>query len=132
MRYQERTVTVEQIPRMSSNEEKRRFFQGFKSRTSSLRPYVVLDCSMLKLMDRSVVYLLLCCLEETLKRNGDVRLAKLSSEARNMLEAFGAGRLFRIYASNAEAIISFHQRPADVKLDVLPQADANQVAENAA
>lgn len=132
MRYQERAVTVELIPCMSNNEEKRHYFQRFKSRASSLRPYIVLDCSMLKRLDSSEIYLLLCCLEETLKRNGDVRLAKLSTEARQMLEAVGAARLFRIYASDAEAISSFHQRPADIEVDALPQVDANQVAENAA
>ena len=132
MRYQERTVTLELVPRMASGEEKRHFFQTFKSRASSLRPYVVLDCSMLKIMDKSAIYLLLCCLEETLKRNGDLRLARVSSEARKMLEAVGADRLFRIFASNAEAINSYHQRPAETRFCEQLQVDTNEAAKNAA
>jgi anti-anti-sigma regulatory factor len=39
------------------------------------RAYIVLDCSKVGVMDRSAIYLLLCCLEEAMKRNGDVKLA---------------------------------------------------------
>lgn len=132
MRHRERAVTVEVVPRLSSSEELWQFFQWFKSRASSLRPHVVLDCSMLKIMDKSAIYLLVCCLEETMKRNGDVRLTKVSPESKRMLEAVGAARLFRIFASNAEAIGSYHQGPIHARAGEQPQVNAIEAAENAA
>ena len=61
-------------------------------------------------MDRRAIYLVLCCLEEAMKRNGDVRLAEVSQAARATLNATGVDRLFRIFALNADAIRSFHHR----------------------
>jgi anti-anti-sigma regulatory factor len=76
------------------------------------RPCVVLDCSQARQMDKPLLHLLLSCLEETLKRNGDVRLAALSPEARTSLRLSGIERLFKIFDTTAEAVDSF-QRPAD-------------------
>jgi len=45
-------------------------------------------------MDRSTINLLLCCLEEAMKRNGDVKLTALSEKSRVTLELTGASRLF--------------------------------------
>lgn len=76
------------------------------------RPRLALDCSNLRQLDRPVIHLLLCCLEEALKRNGDVKLAALPASARAALKAAGAGRLFEIHDTVADAVNSFHNFPA--------------------
>ena len=73
------------------------------------RPCIVLNCSQVREMDSHAIHMLLCCLEEAMKRNGDVRLAGVSEEARKVLASVGADRLFDIFASNADAANSFHQ-----------------------
>ena len=75
------------------------------------RPFVVLDCSIVGQLDKSGVHLLLCCLEEAMKRNGDVKLAGLHSSAETALHTFGAYRLFDIHDTTASAMSSFHRLP---------------------
>lgn len=71
------------------------------------RPRVVLDCSQLDEMGQPEVRLLMSCLERVMKRNGDARLAGVSSKAMETLACTGAERLFRIYDSSDAAIKSF-------------------------
>jgi anti-anti-sigma factor len=91
---------------------------------------VVLNCSHLHEMDLSSVHLLLCCLEEAMKRNGDVRLAALSPLAKDCLRGLGVDRLFRIFETSEQAVQSFQRRGAFVS-PFMP-AVANVPAENAA
>lgn len=71
------------------------------------RPRVVLDCSQVVEMGEPEVRLLMSCLERVMKRNGDARLAGVSSRAMETLICTGAERLFRIYETNEAAIRSF-------------------------
>jgi len=75
------------------------------------RPRIVLDCSNLHQLDKSAARLLLRCLEETMKRNGDVKLAALPMGAETILERTGLGRIFEAYSTVAEAESSFHGFP---------------------
>ncbi|HEY1806420.1 MAG TPA: STAS domain-containing protein [Terracidiphilus sp.] len=95
------------------------------------RPGLVLDCSRLSQMDKPVLYLLLSCLEEAMKRNGDARLAAVSPSALMTLKLIEADRLFQIFASSADAVSSFHQHPTDMGNVEYSEDDA-QVSENAA
>jgi anti-anti-sigma factor len=76
------------------------------------RPAIVLDCTELRQIDSAAAHLLLCCLEEAMKRNGDVRLAGLSAEANGMLSAWGVDRLFRTFDTTEKAAQSFQRRTA--------------------
>lgn len=87
------------------------------------RPHLVLDCSRLHQMSREVLHLLFSCLEEALKRNGDVRLAALRPEMKVALQLAGARRLFETYATTAEAVrsydhVSVHAAPWERGLDM--------------
>lgn len=73
------------------------------------RPAVVLDCSALRTVDRRTLHLLLCCLEEAMKRNGDIRLAALSPEARSVLQSAGVDSLFCCFESVNEAVESYRR-----------------------
>jgi len=95
-----------------------------------VRPAVVLDCSRVGQIDKPMIHLLFCCLEEAMKRNGDVRLAGIRPEIWPALQAAGVGRLFRIFPSNREAASSYSKPAAYHNATV--RAGANQVAANAA
>jgi len=74
------------------------------------RACIVLDCCNVRQMDRPFLNLLLGCLEEAMKRNGDVKLAAVSSHAKLALKQNGAHRLFEVFDTNTEAVRSFQRR----------------------
>ncbi|MEO6966313.1 MAG: STAS domain-containing protein [Acidobacteriaceae bacterium] len=111
MTIRKRIVAVNQLPEISNRKQGQLFLREVRNWMSVDRPRMVLDCSLLRQLDKSVIYLLLCCLEEAMKRNGDVKLAALPPGARTVLEDTGANRLFDIYDTTAEAVNSFHQLP---------------------
>lgn len=127
-----RLVTVEQLPEITSEEQGRRFLGMIQDRMSDRRPGLVLDCSGLSQMDKPVLHLLLSCLEEAMKRNGDARLAAVSPSAQAMLKVIGADRLFQIFPSNADAVKSFHHNSVSVSAIDYSQDEDSQVSETAA
>jgi anti-anti-sigma regulatory factor len=127
-----RLVTIEQLPEITSEDQGRRFLGKMQDRMGDRRPGLVLDCSGLSQMDKPVLHLLLSCLEEAMKRNGDARLAAVSPSAQEMLKVIGADRLFQIFASNADAVNSFHQHSAGLGTIEYSEDEYGQVSENAA
>lgn len=127
-----RLVTIEQLPEITSYDQGQRFLGRIQDRMSDRRPGLVLDCSGLSQMDEPVLHLLLSCLEEAMKRNGDARLVAVSPSAQAMLKLIGADRLFQIFASNADAVNSFHQHSAGLAAMEYSQDEDGQVSENAA
>lgn len=111
MTIQERKVTVKQLPETLSAKQRRAFLRDVQDSISAERPRIVLDCSSLRQLDNSAAYLLLCCLEEAMKSNGDVKLAALPPGTRTMLKSSRISNLFEIYETTSDAINSFHQIP---------------------
>src|SRR5215469_8173246 len=107
MRFRPCAVTVTQLPEKLDLRQGRLFFKELESRMNIGRPCIVLDCSKVCEMDRFAIHMLLCCLEEAMKRDGDVKLAAVSSSARSMLELTRVDRLFEIYDTEGEAVNSF-------------------------
>jgi anti-anti-sigma factor len=113
MTLQTCAIQVEQLPEALSEKQGRLFLRTLQSCLNIDRPRLVLDCSKVRRMDRPAINLLLCCLEEAMKHNGDVKLAAVPQEARTILKLTGVDRLFEIFDTNAEGIISFRQLPAE-------------------
>jgi anti-anti-sigma regulatory factor len=127
-----RNVTLRRLPERMNAEQARSLFRELVSCLDCDRPRVVINCSRLRDIDWPVIHLLLCCLEEALKRNGDVRLAAIPEEVLAGLQFMGADRLFRIFDTNTEAVMSF-QRPIASEAAQIYIADAfEQVPESAA
>ncbi len=125
-------VEVMRLPEVMSAKRTRIFLAEMARRMSVDRPCIVLDCSNVREMDRSVVHLLLRCLEESIKRNGDVKLAAVPKAARAILELTGVSRLFEMFETNAEAMISFHQLPTVPALQITAPNRSYRVDENTA
>ena len=102
-----RNVMVKQLPERLDRGHQRSFARDLHNVLNVYRPCLVLDCSRLRQMDRSAMQLLLYCLEQAMKRNGDVRLAGVAPEAIAILQSTGIDRLFRFFTSNPEAVRSF-------------------------
>lgn len=102
-------VTVAELPGTLSKEQKRVFLREMESFLHVDRLRVVLDCSEIRQLDKSVIQLLLTCLEEAMKHNGDIKLAAVSREMRESLEQMGVSHLFEIFDTVVDAVISFRK-----------------------
>jgi anti-anti-sigma factor len=107
-------VTVHELPGQMTVKEAQNFMQNVRACIETERPHLVLDCSRLRRIDRTALQLLFNCLEEAMKLNGDVKLAGLHPEVRATLWLAGARRLFETFPTAAEAVRSFHHRPAAI------------------
>ena len=106
-----RSVVVKQLPSSSDPHRQRQFLEEVQACMPQRRPCLVLDCSLLQELDAGAIHLMLHCLEEALKRNGDVRLAAIPPSANSAFAAARLERLFDLYPTAAEAAASFHQGP---------------------
>jgi anti-sigma B factor antagonist len=126
------TVAVKQLPETLNAKRGRLFFDELESCVNVDRPHLVLDCSNVQQMDSSALLLLLCCLEEAMKRNGDVKLAGIPEGARVVLGLTGLDRLFEIYDTNADAVNSFRRVSVGTASHVGAPHDMLRPSENAA
>ena len=106
-------VVVMQVPEILNLEEVHNFMQELGPLLESNRPRVVLDCSQVCSMESAGVEMLLRCLEEVLKRDGDLKLAALSPEAEVILELMRVARVFETFQTCEDAVRSFQAIPAD-------------------
>jgi anti-sigma B factor antagonist len=106
---QTRNVTAMQLQESMNSNQLQAFLRELKDCAQNSRPRIVIDCSKIRRMDQAVLLLLLSCLEEAMKRNGDVKLAALPPEAKAVFESTGAARLFKIFETVYEAIDSFRR-----------------------
>lgn len=109
-------VTVKRFPEILGAGKGQTFLRELSPYLTVNHPCLVIDCSLLRKPDTAMLHLLLCCLEEAMKHNGDVRLAVVSPDAGAILKSTGIDRLFRIFDSIADAETSFNRSRADVVL----------------
>lgn len=106
-------VVIMQLPEELNVKEVQAFMREMGPLLESNRPRIVLECSQVRSMDSAGVEMLLRCLEEVLKRDGDLKLGSLSPEAEVILEIMRVARVFEIYSTSEEAVRSFNAVPAD-------------------
>lgn len=110
MTFRAREVAIKQLPARLDRKQGRLLLREMAGTMNGKRPCIVFDCSQLQEMDGYALRLLLCCLEEAIKRNGDVRLAAVTPPARLSLELANIDRLFRVFTTVEEAEESFQRR----------------------
>jgi len=106
-------IVVLQVPEVLNVREVHKFMQEMGPLLESNRPRVVLDLSQVRSMESAGVEMLLHCLEEVLKRDGDLKLAALSPEAEVILELMRVSRVFESFRTCEDAVRSFNAIPAD-------------------
>jgi len=99
-----RPVVVKRVPERVNLKEARQFMCAVEPILQSDRPQLVLDLSNVRQLDSAGVDMLLHCMSEAMKRDGDVKLAAPSAEAMVVLELTRTGRLFEIYDSATDAV----------------------------
>ena len=115
MTLSKRTVHLQQVPEQVTPTRENVILQHLQKKCAETeRPLFVLDCSLVRTMDTATIHLLLSCLEEVMKCNGDVRLAALCPEAEDTLRLSGVSRLFETYPTAEAAILSFQKRASSM------------------
>lgn len=102
-----RPVVVKRIPERLNAPASKKFLSEVAPFLRSDRPQLVFDLSQVKQMDAAGVDMLLHCLNQTMKRDGDVKLASLSPQAAVVLEMTRTERLFEIYQNSTDAVRSY-------------------------
>lgn len=106
-----RPVIVMQVPERLYESDATSFHQELNTLLHAERPRVVLDCSGIKHIDSSGVEMLLHCMDEAMKRDGDVKLAAVAPASAVILELMKVDRLFEVFDSAEEAVRSFQSYP---------------------
>jgi anti-sigma B factor antagonist len=102
-----RPVVVKRMPERMNQRGARDFLAQVQPLLNADRPQLVFDLSQVKQLDIAGVEVLLQCMRQAMKRDGDLKLAALSSPAAVVLEMTRADRLFEIYETSTDAVRSF-------------------------
>ena len=111
---EKRIVAVMQMPEEVDAKQEQIFLSEVKKCVNDDRPRLVLDCSKMQKVNQAAIHLMLACLEEAMKRNGDVKLAALPPGSSDILKHTAIHRVFDIYDTATEAVNSFHLPPTRV------------------
>jgi len=115
-----RPVVVQQLPQKLTLAYTHQFFRDIEPQLKTERPYVVFDFSDVRQFDSSGVQMLLHCMEEVMKRNGDLKLAALPPGPAVMLEITRVDRLFEIFDDVQDAVDSFYRLPVQALPAIQP------------
>ena len=128
-----RPVVVKRIPSHLNARQTRTFMSEMDKVINSDRPQMVFDCSQVQQIDAAGVEMLLQCLSRAIKHDGDLKLAAVSPQMDIVLQMTRTDRLFEIYDSATDAVLSFSRflpstikRPASV-LSMPPVAPRPEV-----
>ncbi len=102
-----RPVVVKRMPERVNTRTARDFLRDVRPFLTTDRPQLVFDLSQVKQLDAAGVEMLLRCMSEAHRRDGDLKLASPSPQAMVVLELTRTERLFEIYESSTDAVRSF-------------------------
>jgi anti-sigma B factor antagonist len=102
-----RAVVVKHLPERVTAKQARDFVREMHCVLTSDRPQIVFDLSHVRYLDAAGVDMLLHCMAEVMKRDGDLKLAALSPQSAVVLEMTRTDRLFEIYQTASDAVRSF-------------------------
>jgi anti-anti-sigma factor len=105
--YSRGPVIVMELPEVLNHVEGEKFVVELQPLLEAHRPRIVLDCSQVQHMDSAGIEILLYCMQEAMKRDGDMKLAAVSPAAAAIMELMRVDRLFEVFDTAEEASRSF-------------------------
>jgi anti-sigma B factor antagonist len=96
-----------ELPETLNHVEGEKFVAELQPLLETHRPRIVLDCSQVQHMDSAGIETLLYCMQEAMKRDGDLKLAAVSPAAATIMELMRVDRLFEVFETAEEASRSF-------------------------
>jgi anti-sigma B factor antagonist len=109
-----------ELPENLNEQAAQSFLDELRPLLEEERPAIVLDCSQIQQMDSAGVEMLLHCLEQAMKRDGDLKLAAVSPSSAVILELMRVDRLFELFETADEAVRSFQAYPSSTRTASLP------------
>src|SRR4051812_29096537 len=103
-----RPVVVKQLPAQLKLGQVQEFLREVSPLITSDRPCIVFDFSQVTQIDSAGVDMLLHCMEQAMKRNGDLKLAAVPPSSAVILELTRVDRLFEVFETSSEAVDSFY------------------------
>ena len=100
-------VIVMELPETLNHAEGEKFVSEIQPLLEAHRPRVVLDCSQVQQMDSAGIETLLYCMQEAMKRDGDLKLAAVTPAAATIMELMRVDRLFEVFETADQATRSF-------------------------
>jgi anti-sigma B factor antagonist len=113
-------VLVMELPENLNRQAAQSFLAELQPMLEEERPAIVLECSQIQQMDSAGVEMLLHCLEQAMKRDGDLKLAAVSPSSAVILELMRVDRLFEVFETADEAVRSFQSHPSAAMAPSLP------------
>jgi anti-sigma B factor antagonist len=113
-------VVVKRLPESLGVQQCHAFLRELEPVLESDRPRLVFDFTDVRHLDSAGVEFLLRCMEEAMKRNGDLKLAAISPQLAVILEITRVDRLFEIFDSSTDAVESFHRFSASAWQPMAP------------
>jgi anti-sigma B factor antagonist len=107
METDSRPVVVKRMPERVNARTAHEFWNDVQPFLTADRPQLVFDLSPVMQLDAAGVEVLLRCMSEAHKRDGDLKLASPSDQAWVVLELTRTERLFEIYETPVDAVRSF-------------------------
>src|SRR6267142_5888669 len=104
-------VVIKQLPERVTLNQAHAIFREMEPVLEGDRPCLVFDFSEVRQIDSAGIEMMLRCMEEAMKRNGDVKLAAISPQVAVILELTRVDRLFEIFENPSDAVESFHRFP---------------------
>ncbi len=127
-----RPVVIKRMPERLNLKQARALLREIRPILNSDRPQVVFDMSNVRHLDAAGVDMLLHCMTEAMKRDGDLKLAALSPQAAAILELTRTDRLFEIYNNATDAMRSFsHFMPNAMRHGTWPALGSTPLAPKA-
>ncbi len=102
-----RPVVVKRVPALLNTRQARKFHDEVRPLLRIDRPQIVFDLAAVRQIDAVGIDMLLQCMTEASRRDGDLKLANLSPHAAVILELTRTDRLFEIYETATDAVKSF-------------------------
>lgn len=118
-----RPVVVMQLPEQLDAEGVQDLVGDLTPLLEPHRPRIVLDCSHVQRIDSAGVETLLHCLDEAMKRDGDLKLAAVSPESRIIFDLMRVDGIFEMFPTPEDAIHSFSMGVPSGAEDVVWHSD---------
>ena len=102
-----RPILVKRVPETMNGSKARKFYREVLPILISDRPRIVFDMSKTRHVDSTGIAVLLRCIRQAMKGDGDIKLAGVSAQIAVVFELTRIGKVFEIYENSIGATMSF-------------------------
>jgi anti-sigma B factor antagonist len=110
-----------QLPERLKLSEAQLFLRDVEPLLQADHPRIVFDFAQVRELDSAGVDMLLHCMEQAMKQDGDLKLASVPPHSAVILELTRVDRLFETFPTTSDAVESFQNFPLQVMQSLPPQ-----------